>query len=87
MGRLEQLRINAYLSEVARGYNNNAFIAQTLFPTIYSEKEKIDIFEFKERFIFSGNIDVRIFVNVSSSIFPILSCQVLQKDNLGASLG
>ena len=51
MGRLEQLRINAYLSEVARGYNNNAFIAQTLFPTIYSEKEKIDIFEFnKEAF-------------------------------------
>ena len=51
MGRLEELRINAYLSEVARGYNNNAFIAQNLFPTIYSEKEKIDIFEFnKEAF-------------------------------------
>lgn len=51
MGRLEELRINAYLSEVARGYNNNAFIAQTLFPTIYSEKEQIDIFQFnKEAF-------------------------------------
>ena len=43
MGRLEELRINAYLSEVARGYSNNAFVAQYLFPTIYSEKEKIDI--------------------------------------------
>ena len=51
MGRLEELRINAYLSEVARGYSNNAFVAQYLFPTIYSEKEKIDIFEFnKEAF-------------------------------------
>lgn len=51
MGRLEELRINAYLSEVARGYSNNAFIAQTLFPTIYSEKEQIDIFQFnKEAF-------------------------------------
>lgn len=51
MGRLEELRINAYLSEVARGYRNNAFVAQNLFPTIYSEKEKIDIFEFnKEAF-------------------------------------
>lgn len=51
MGRLEELRINAYLSEVARGYKNNAFIADALFPTIYSEKEKIDIFEFnKEAF-------------------------------------
>ena len=48
MGRLEELRINAYLSEVARGYSNNAFVAQYLFPTIYSEKEKIDIFEFKK---------------------------------------
>ena len=44
MGRLEDLRINAYLSEVARGYKNNAFVAHYLFPTIYSEKEKIDIF-------------------------------------------
>lgn len=51
MGRLEELRINAYLSEVARGYKNNAFIADALFPTIYSEKEKIDIFQFnKEAF-------------------------------------
>ena len=51
MGRLEELRINAYLSEVARGYRNNAFVADALFPTIYSEKEKIDIFEFnKEAF-------------------------------------
>ncbi len=51
MGRLEELRINAYLSEVARGYRNNAFIADVLFPTIYSEKEKIDIFQFnKEAF-------------------------------------
>lgn len=51
MGRLEELRINAYLSEVARGYRNNAFVAQYLFPEITSEKEKIDIFEFnKEAF-------------------------------------
>jgi len=51
MGRLEDLRINAYLSEVARGYSNNAFIAQYLFPTIESELEKIDIFQFnKEAF-------------------------------------
>jgi len=51
MGRLEDLRINAYLSEVARGYTNSAFIAETLFPTIDSELEKIDIFEFnKEAF-------------------------------------
>ena len=51
MGRLEELRINAYLSEVARGYSNNAFIAESLFPTIESELEKIDIFEFnKEAF-------------------------------------
>ena len=44
MGRLDELRINAYLSEVARGYRNNAFVAENLFPTIYSEKEKVDIF-------------------------------------------
>lgn len=51
MGRLEELRINAYLSEVARGYHNSAFVAQHLFPEITSEKEKIDIFEFnKEAF-------------------------------------
>ena len=48
MGRLEELRINAYLSEVARGYSNNAFVAQHLFPEITSEKEKIDIFEFNK---------------------------------------
>lgn len=46
MGRLEDLRINAYLSEVARGYSNSAFIADALFPEITSELEKIDIFEF-----------------------------------------
>ena len=51
MGRLEDLRINAYLSEVARGYSNNSFVADVLFPTIYSEKEKIDIYQFnKEAF-------------------------------------
>ena len=51
MGRLEELRINAYLSEIARGYGSNSFIADKLFPTIPSEKEKIDIFEFnKEAF-------------------------------------
>ena len=51
MGRLEELRINAYLSEVARGYSNNSFIAENLFPTIHSDLEKIDIFEFnKEAF-------------------------------------
>jgi len=51
MGRLEDLRINAYLSEVARGYTNSAFIAEALFPTIESELEKVDIFEFnKEAF-------------------------------------
>ena len=51
MGRLEELRINAYLSEVARGYSNNAFIAENLFPTIHSDLEKVDIFEFnKEAF-------------------------------------
>lgn len=51
MARLDELRINAYLSEVARGYSNNFFVAEYLFPTIYSEKEKVDIFEFnKEAF-------------------------------------
>lgn len=51
MGRLEDLRINAYLSEVARGYKNSAFIADNLFPVIDSELEKVDIFEFnKEAF-------------------------------------
>jgi hypothetical protein len=46
MGRLEDLRINAYLSEVARGYRNSAFIADSLFPEISSELEKVEIFEF-----------------------------------------
>lgn len=51
MGRLEELRINAYLSEVARGYSNNSFIAEHLFPVINSDLEKVDIFEFnKEAF-------------------------------------
>lgn len=51
MGRLEELRINAYLSEVARGYSNNSFIAESLFPVISSDLEKVDIFEFnKEAF-------------------------------------
>jgi len=51
MGRLEELRINAYLSQIARGYTNNAFIAGALFPEIESELEKVDIFEFnKEAF-------------------------------------
>ena len=51
MGRLEELRINAYLSEVARGYSNNSFIAESLFPVINSDLEKVDIFEFnKEAF-------------------------------------
>ena len=51
MGRLEELRINAYLSKVARGYSNSAFIAETIFPVIDSELEKVDIFEFnKEAF-------------------------------------
>ena len=48
MGRLEELRINAYLSKVARGYTNSAFIAENLFPVIDSELEKVDIFEFNK---------------------------------------
>lgn len=68
MGRLEELRINAYLSEVARGYHNNAFVAQYLFPTIYSEKEKVDIFEFnKEAFqIYNTERAIRANSNVIS---------------------
>ena len=68
MGRLEELRINAYLSEVARGYHNNAFVAQNLFTTIYSEKEKIDIFEFnKEAFqIYNTERAIRANSNVIS---------------------
>ena len=51
MGRLEDLRVNAYLSRVARGYTNSAFIAENLFPVIDSELEKVDIFQFnKEAF-------------------------------------
>ena len=51
MGRLEDLRVNAYLSKVARGYTNSAFIAKNLFPVIESELEKVDIFQFnKEAF-------------------------------------
>jgi len=51
MGRLEDLRINAYLSQVARGYTNSAFISENLFPVIDSELEKVDIFQFnKEAF-------------------------------------
>ena len=51
MGRLEELRVNAYLSKIARGYKNSTLIAENLFPVIESELEKIDIFEFnKEAF-------------------------------------
>lgn len=49
MGRLEDLRINAYLSEVARGYRNNAFVADVLFPTIYSEKRKLIFFNLTKK--------------------------------------
>jgi len=68
MGRLEDLRINAYLSEVARGYSNNAFIADALFPTIESEAEKIDIFEFnKEAFqVYNTERAIRADSNVMS---------------------
>lgn len=68
MGRLEDLRINAYLSEVARGYSNNAFIAEALFPTIESESEKIDIFEFnKEAFqVYNTERAIRANSNVMS---------------------
>src|SRR5574344_510145 len=68
MGRLEELRINAYLSEVARGYSNNAFIAENLFPTIESEVEKVDIFEFnKEAFqVYNTERAIRANSNVMS---------------------
>lgn len=68
MGRLEDLRINAYLSEVARGYSNNAFIADALFPAIESESEKIDIFEFnKEAFqVYNTERAIRANSNVMS---------------------
>ncbi len=51
MGRLEELRINAYLSEVARGYHNNAFVAQNLFPTIYSEKKRLTFLNSTKRLL------------------------------------
>ena len=68
MGRLEDLRINAYLSEVARGYTNSAFIADALFPTIESELEKVDIFEFnKEAFqVYNTEREIRADSNVVS---------------------
>jgi len=68
MGRLEDLRINAYLSEVARGYTNNALIAENLFPAIDSELEKVEIFEFnKEAFsIYNTERAVRANSNVLS---------------------
>lgn len=68
MGRLEDLRINAYLSKVARGYSNNAFIADVLFPEIDSESEKTDIFEFnKEAFsIYNTDRAIRANSNVIS---------------------
>ena len=53
MGRLEELRINAYLSEVARGYSNNSFIAESLFPVINSDLEKVDIFQLHIFLIFN----------------------------------
>jgi len=68
MGRLEELRINAYLSKVARGYTNNAFIADALFLEIDSESEKTDIFEFnKEAFsIYNTDRAIRANSNVIS---------------------
>lgn len=69
MGRLEDLRINAYLSEVARGYTNEAFIAHNLFPEIESELEKVDIFEFnKEAFsVYNTERAIRANSNVLST--------------------
>lgn len=68
MGRLEELRINAYLSEVARGYSNNSFIAESLFPVINSDLEKVDIFEFnKEAFqVYDTERAIRAYSNVIS---------------------
>ena len=68
MGRLEELRINAYLSKVARGYSNSAFIAENLFPVIDSELEKVDIFEFnKEAFqVYDTERSIRANSNVIS---------------------
>jgi hypothetical protein len=68
MGRLEDLRINAYLSKIARGYTNSTLIAENLFPAIESELEKIDIFEFnKEAFqIYDTERAIRASSNVIS---------------------
>ncbi len=68
MGRLEDLRINAYLSKIARGYSNSAFIAENLFPVIDSELEKVDIFEFnKEAFqVYDTERSIRANSNVIS---------------------
>ncbi len=68
MGRLEELRVNAYLSKVARGYSNSAFIAENLFPVIDSELEKVDIFEFnKEAFqVYDTERSIRANSNVIS---------------------
>ena len=68
MGRLEELRVNAYLSKVARGYTNSAFIAENLFPVIDSELEKVDIFEFnKEAFqVYDTERSIRANSNVIS---------------------
>lgn len=68
MGRLEDLRVNAYLSKVARGYTNSAFIAENLFPVIDSELEKVDIFEFnKEAFqVYDTERSIRANSNVIS---------------------
>jgi len=68
MGRLEELRINAYLSKVARGYTNSAFIAENLFPVIDSDLEKVDIFEFnKEAFqVYDTERSIRANSNVIS---------------------
>ena len=40
MGRLEELRINAYLSEIARGYGNNSFIADKLIRQLIPKRKK-----------------------------------------------
>ncbi len=63
MGRLDELRIKVYLSEVARGYTNNAFIASYLFPEIESELEKVDIFEFNKEAFSVYNIERAIRAN------------------------
>ena len=58
----------SYLSEVARGYQNNAFISEALFPVIESESEKVDIFEFnKEAFqVYNTERAIRADSNVMS---------------------